>query len=173
MNSTLIDRPAVPERGEPLPSAVALAACPSLALWWQLARAYHAVHLRVGQFFDERGMTGAQYGVLRCLGEAGPDGLMLTALSERLLVTCGNITGVVDRLEQSGLLRRERSLEDRRVIIARLTPRGQALYREVVPEFREYLAGLLAGIETEDQWELARLCEQVRLQVTSVASEVG
>jgi DNA-binding MarR family transcriptional regulator len=193
MNSLLLERPGAPTPGgsietDPLPNAEALTSCPSLALWWYLARAYHAVHLRLSQFFDEHGMTGAQFGVLRCLGEAGPEGLMLSALSERLLVTCGNITGVVDRLEQGGLLRRERSVEDRRVVMARLTPRGQALYRQVVPEFRAHLAELLGNMGNEDQRELARLCEQLHGQVgrglaardagrggeaASVGSEVG
>src|SRR5947208_15156004 len=104
----------------------ALRASPSLAAWWHLARCFQAVGSRVGRFLEAEGVTGAQFGVLRCLGEAGPQGLMLTALSERLLVSCGNTTGVVDRLEAAGLLRRERCEEDRRVIRARLTPHSEA-----------------------------------------------
>src|SRR5436190_23272189 len=121
--------PAVATTPEPLTSTEeALRASSSLAAWWHLARCFQAVGSRIGRFLGEEGVTGAQFGVLRCLGEAGPEGLMLTALSERLLVSCGNTTGVVDRLEAAGLLRRERSDEDRRVIMARLTPEGEATY---------------------------------------------
>src|SRR4051812_24822674 len=101
---------------------------PPYQAWWFMVRAYHSMAGRLHRFFEERGITGAQFGVLRCVADAGPDGLMLSDLSRRLLVTCGTITGVVDRLEQAGHIRRERRAEDRRVILARLTPEGRALY---------------------------------------------
>src|SRR5438874_12907162 len=142
MKSALTTFPESPRRvttPEPLPSTEeALRSSTSLAAWWHLARCFQAIGSRIGRFLEEEGVTGAQFGVLRCLGEAGPDGLMLTALSERLLVSCGNTTGVVDRLEAGGLLRRERSDEDRRVIIARLTPEGEATYRSLVPRYRAF-----------------------------------
>src|SRR5438067_10370315 len=139
----------------------ALRSSPSLAAWWHLARCFQAIGSRIGRFLEEEGVTGAQFGVLRCLGEAGPEGLMLTALSERLLVSCGNTTGVVDRLEAAGLLRRERSDEDRHVIMARLTPEGEATYRSLVPRYRTFVEQLLAPIEEEDRRLLAALCEQL------------
>jgi DNA-binding MarR family transcriptional regulator len=170
------DMPAAAVQGEALPPGPALAtlfpasipsneealrSSSSLALWWHLARCYHALAQRLGRFFEEQGITGAQFGVLRCVGEAGPEGLRLTALSERLMVTCGNITGVVDRLELSGLLRRERSLADRRVIMARLTPRGADVYRLVVPRYRSFVIDLLSGMSEIDRHQLAELCEQL------------
>src|SRR3712207_1846941 len=100
---------------------------PSFRAWWTLARAYHSVVAQLSGFFEEHGVTGAQFGVMRCVVDAGPDGVMLTDLSRRLMVTCGNITGVVDRLEQAGLLRRERDPSDRRVVRAQVTPQGLAL----------------------------------------------
>src|SRR5687768_13622025 len=92
---------------------------PSYHAWWSLARAYHGIAGQLNRFFEEQGITGAQFGVLRCVADAGPEGLMLSDLSRRLMVTCGNITGVVDRLEQAGYLRRERQCDDRRVVMAR------------------------------------------------------
>src|SRR5436309_151913 len=146
----------------------ALRASSSLAAWWHLARSFQAIGSRIGRFLEEEGVTGAQFGVLRCLGDAGADGLMLTALSERLLVSCGNITGVVDRLEAGGLLRRERSLEDRRVIIARLTPEGEALHRSLVPRYRAFVSRLLAPVDEEDKRLLAGLCEQLNRTLQSI-----
>src|SRR5207237_7220665 len=101
-----------PAPSGPLPSTEeAIRSSSSLAAWWHLARCFQAIGSRSGRFLEEQGVTGAQFGVLRCLGEAGPNGMMLTALSERLLVSCGNTTGVVDRLEERGFLRRERRFE--------------------------------------------------------------
>jgi DNA-binding MarR family transcriptional regulator len=134
---------------------------PPLRAWWSLARAYHSMASRLSRFFEERGVTGAQFGVLRCLWDAAPEPLMLTDLSKRLLVTCGNITGVVDRLEQAGYIRRERDEADRRVILARLTPEGEQFYREVLPEFLRLVAELEQGLSGEEQDAIAGCCEKL------------
>ncbi|MBI3910479.1 MAG: MarR family transcriptional regulator [Armatimonadetes bacterium] len=134
---------------------------PSLATWWYLARAYHSLLHELTRFFEEHGVTGPQFGVLRCVDEAGPEGLPLSHLSERLMISCGHITGVVDRLEQNGFLRRERSRSDRRVVRARLTARGREIHRRLVPAYREKIAALLAALNLDEQRELARLCEQL------------
>src|SRR5262249_48245147 len=122
---------------------------------------FQAVGSRIGRFLEEQGVTGAQFGVLRCLGEAGPGGMMLTPLSGRLLVACGNTTRGVGRLVGKGFLRRERSAEDRRVIMARLTPDGEALYRTLVPRYRAFVTELLAPVPAEDKRLLAELCERL------------
>lgn len=170
----LIDAPGAGDlpRGKPLPTAEALRRSSALAAWWHLARSYHCLFQRFTQYLDDFGLTGAQLGVLRSLGEAGPEGLMLSALSKRLMVTCGNITGVVDGMEKDGLLRRERCLEDRRVIRARLTPAGEALYREAVPAIRGYIEETFAGIGDEEKWRLAGLCEALN-QTLGITEERG
>lgn len=140
-----------------------LAESTAFAAWWHLARAYHSLACRVNRFFEERGITGAQFGVLRCLADAGPDGLMLSDLSRHLMVTCGNITGVVDRLEQAGYLHRERQPDDRRVVIARLTPAGSALHAGIMPAYRDLVADLLDVLAPEDRELLSRLCRELHL----------
>lgn len=134
---------------------------PSYRAWWHMARAYNAMSGVLDRFFEEWGITGAQFGVLRCTSDAGPDGLMLSDLSKRLMVTCGNITGVVDRLEQAGYLRRERSVEDRRVVRAQLTPAGRELYQRVMPALQELLIQTMSGFSMEDREHLSELCAQL------------
>ena len=134
---------------------------PSYRVWWWLARAYHSMEAVLGRFFEEWGITGAQFGVLRCVADAGPEGLMLSDLSKRLMVTCGNITGVVDRLEQAGYLRRERRPEDRRVVMARLTSEGAAFYRKVMPAYQELLASLLGDLDMDEKETISRYCERL------------
>jgi len=140
-----------------------LAGNTAFAAWWHLARAYHSLACRVNRFFEERGITGAQFGVLRCLADAGSAGLMLSDLSRHLMVTCGNITGVVDRLEQAGYLHRERQPDDRRVIVARLTPAGSALYAEVMPDYEILVNGLMGVLPATEHAELARLCRELHV----------
>lgn len=144
-----------------------LAASPAYSAWWHLARAYHFIAGRVNRFFEEQGITGAQFGVLRCLADAGTDGLMLSDLSRHLMVTCGNITGVVDRLEQAGYLHRERQPDDRRVVVARLTPKGSRLYETVMPAYLVLVGELLDGLPAEDRELLSRLCSDLHAGLMS------
>jgi DNA-binding MarR family transcriptional regulator len=140
-----------------------LSSNPSFAAWWFLARAYHSLANRLGRFFEEQGITGAQFGVLRCLSDAGADGLMLSELSRDLMVTCGNITGVVDRLEQAGYLRRERLPDDRRVVMARLTDEGKELFAKVMPAYVALVATLFAELSEEECVGLAGSCRDLHL----------
>jgi len=136
---------------------------PSYRALWFLVRAYHSLLPPLNRFFEERGITGPQFGVMRCVADAGSGGLMLSDLSKKLLVTCGNITGVVDRLEQAGYLRRVRPPGDRRVVLAQLTPEGLALYREMMPAYQELLGGLMACLEIEEKEVIAQACERLHL----------
>jgi DNA-binding MarR family transcriptional regulator len=134
---------------------------PSYRAWWFLARAYHSLASQLDRFFDERGITGAQFGVLRCVADAEPQGLMLSELSRRLMVTGGNITGVADRLEQAGLIRRERDASDRRVVRALLTPKGRSLFRQVMPEYLDLVQRMLHGLSEEEAEAISRCCEKL------------
>jgi MarR family 2-MHQ and catechol resistance regulon transcriptional repressor len=142
-----------------------------------MARAYSAVYGNLERYLADQGITGAQFGVLRCVADAGDAGLMLSDLSRRLMVTCANITGVVDRLEQAGYLRRERSHADRRVVLARLTPEGEALFARVWPEFQALVAELLREVPPEVQAQLAAACRglheslQARVESTPWSEE--
>src|SRR5689334_436541 len=127
-----------------------IASNPPFAAWWFMARAYHSLVNRLSPFFEERGITGAQFGVLRCLADAQDHGLMLSDLSRDLMVTCGNITGVVDRLEQAGYLRRERQADDRRVVVARLTDSGRHLIEQMIPAYVELVGDLFAELSQEE-----------------------
>jgi MarR family 2-MHQ and catechol resistance regulon transcriptional repressor len=135
-----------------------LAENPSYRVWWHLARARQAVAARLARFYEERGITGAQFGALRCVADAGDEGLMLSELSRHLMVTCGNTTGVVDRLEQAGLIRRARQPEDRRVVMAQLTDEGAQLYAELMPSVQLYLNELTGALTPEEKELLARCC---------------
>jgi MarR family transcriptional regulator, 2-MHQ and catechol-resistance regulon repressor len=140
---------------------------PSYLALWNLVRAYHSLVGVLQRFFEENGITGAQFGVLRCVSDAGDEGLMLSEVSKRLLVTCGNTTGVVDRLEQAGYLRRVRPSGDRRVVLAQLTPEGKALFRRIMPQYLDLVRDLLSGLTTEEQELIAGWCRRVHETVES------
>jgi DNA-binding MarR family transcriptional regulator len=83
------------------------------------------------------GLTGSQFDVIATLGDT--EGMTCKELSQKTLVTKGTLTGVLDRLEKKGLIERVPSREDRRSIFIRLTPKGDARFREVFPAHIHYM----------------------------------
>ena len=107
----------------------------------------------------EYGLTPPQFGILEALHHLGP--LPLGELAEKLLVTGGNVTYVMDRLEAQGLVQRCRSEEDRRVVTAVLTPEGRDLVAAVFPEHATFIAGLMSALDVREQDELRELLKRL------------
>lgn len=72
----------------------------------------------------------AEYSVLALLGEAGRDGMRMSELAQRRLMSTGGFTRLADRLERRGLIERRRAAEDGRGFTAVLTKEGRALLRK-------------------------------------------
>jgi DNA-binding MarR family transcriptional regulator len=90
------------------------------------------------------------------------DGQTLAALSRDLLVTAGNVTGLVDRAERDGVVRRRADPADRRVARVWLTDRGRTLIEELLPLHDAHVEQLLAGMPQRDRRELRRLLGALR-----------
>ena len=117
------------------------------------------------------GISGSQWGVLLTLHRAEQDdnqpGLRLTDLGERLLVRPPSVTGVVDRLDRLGLLKREPSADDARAKVVSLTPAGRELAQRVFEAMPQHVESILTDLSAGDRQELRRLLELVsgRLEV--------
>jgi DNA-binding MarR family transcriptional regulator len=79
------------------------------------------------QVLRPSGITAAQYNVLRILRGAEPEGLCRNEVRDRMLTRMPDVTRLLDRLEAAGLISRERSTEDRRLVTTRITTRGSRL----------------------------------------------
>jgi len=73
------------------------------------------------------GLSEPQYNVLRILRGGPPEGLQCSQIGERMITRVPDITRLLDRLEQKGLLRRQRADNDRRVVRSQITAAGQKL----------------------------------------------
>jgi MarR family transcriptional regulator, 2-MHQ and catechol-resistance regulon repressor len=131
----------------------------ALRLWLALARAYHTMSRIAGGMLTHRGITIAQFGVLEALYNLGP--LSLGELAGKLLVTGGNITYVMDRMESLGLVTRHRTPEDRRVVIADLTPKGREVISTAFPEYARFVLVRVEHLEVEERAELRRLLKKL------------
>jgi MarR family transcriptional regulator, 2-MHQ and catechol-resistance regulon repressor len=152
MSTTLdLDQPAPREWSESQEEA--------LRLWIALARCYSSFAKAVSVKIQEYGLTTPQFGVLEALYHLGP--LSLGELAEKLLVTGGNVTYVMDRLEQQELVYRERSEDDRRVIQAKLTAEGRALVEGVFQGHAEYVEHLTRHVASDERVELKELLKKL------------
>lgn len=127
----------------------------ALGLWVTLARCYSTYAKAIAQKVQEYELTTPQFGALEALYHLGP--LSLGELAEKLLVTGGNVTYVMDRLEGRGLVTRDRSPDDRRVVRAQLTPEGRDLVARVFPGHAEYVEHLCRHLTQREQEDIRKL----------------
>ncbi len=91
------------------------------------------------RLFRPHGLTGSQYNVLNILANE-PAGISQRELGDRLVVDRSNVTGLLDRLEKNGWVRRNDHPEDRRVYRVSLTPAGRALWQKITPLYLDVVA---------------------------------
>ncbi len=109
-----------------------------------------------------RGITPAQYNVLRILRGAGPDGLCRGEVRERLVAQVPDVTRLLDRLEAAGLVARERGTEDRRYVTTRITPDGARLLDGLDAPVEALHRDTLGHLEEEELRTLIALLAKVR-----------
>jgi DNA-binding MarR family transcriptional regulator len=92
-----------------------------------LLRTASVVSRRFARVVEPHGLSLAQYNVLRILRGAGADGLPTLAIRDRMIDEGSTVTRLLDKLEQAKLVVRDRSRPDRRQVLCRITPEGEAL----------------------------------------------
>lgn len=130
---------------------------PEMNVWRSFVRAKAEISRAIHRELRERGLSGAQLGILRVLAEAKNDGVKLNEISQRLYVTSGNITGLIDRLEEGGYIARTTHPEDRRITLAVLTPAGAHLFEQVYPAHVARIKRLMSALTAREQASLAKL----------------
>jgi len=89
--------------------------------------------------------------------ERAPQGLKMSELSQRMMVTGGNVTGITDGLEKEGLVIREVDPTDRRVFRVKLTAEGQKQFRRMAGEHEQWIIGLFEGMSVKQKNQLTDL----------------
>ena len=129
-----------------------------------IARTGDQLFIRAERLLREHGLTGPQYNVLRILrGEGKP--LPMQEIASRTVQVVPGITGLVDRLETAGLVRRERSTEDRRVIFVGITPKALELLAGLDEPLLALEKKLLGGLTEAEQRQLLELLEKIRVHL--------
>jgi DNA-binding MarR family transcriptional regulator len=119
---------------------------------------------RLAQLVADHDLTGSQYNVLRILRDEGRP-MPCLKIAQRTITVVPGITGLVDRLEKRGLVKRDRSTEDRRVVDVSLTDEGEELLSRIDEPMSDLHKKLLGQFNGPEVAELARLLEKARTAI--------
>ncbi len=134
---------------------------PYLKVLRPLVEAYLAFSRVDNRHIRSMRLTPSQFDVIATLGDT--EGMTCSELSDATLVTKGTLTGVLDRLEGKGLIRRERVAADRRATKIRLTARGEALFRKTFAAHAAFLRPLFErALSQKDADHAQELLSQIR-----------
>lgn len=114
------------------------------------------------QVLKPYGITGTQYNVLRILRGTGPEGLCRNEIRDRLLTRMPDVTRLLDRMEEAGLVRRTRSSADRRQVGTHLTDRGRELVDQLDEAVAEEHRARLGHLSKNELRNLVELLTRIR-----------
>ena len=121
-----------------------------------------AVQRQLTEVLRPLGLTTTQYNVLRILRGAGDEGRTCGEIGERLVTRDPDVTRLLDRLDTRGLIARERSGEDRRVVLRRITRQGLRLLDEAEGPIRTLQERQFGPLGKEQLGTLIGALEAVR-----------
>lgn len=135
-----------------------------------LLRASDQFQNRFGRLFREYGLTSSQYNILRILrGEGKP--MPSLEIADRMIQVVPAITGLIDRLQEAGMVTRRRCETDRRVVYVDLTDQARTLLTELDEPVLELHRNLLGHLSRTELKELVQLLEKARIPLGGTVSE--
>ncbi|MCO5090704.1 MarR family winged helix-turn-helix transcriptional regulator [Bosea sp. (in: a-proteobacteria)] len=139
----------------PTAKAMPQAAAEPDRVWFRFMRLHQRMLIQMTARIRRLGLSIPQFDLLSTLTEQ--EGISQSELAERLYVTKGNVSGLVDRLVQAGLVERRAIAGDRRSYAMHLTPEGRRLAEAGIATQRDFVASTLGRLEPGDLAELDRL----------------
>ncbi|CAN5425215.1 hypothetical protein BH10ACI1_BH10ACI1_06420 [soil metagenome] len=100
-------------------------------------------------------------------------GCIMREIAEYLHVAVSTVTGLVDKLEEKELVKRERSSEDRRVIRITLTAKGEDVYQFRLQEFIRLCSGMLTGLTDQEQETYIELSDKIARNAREIFTKAG
>jgi DNA-binding MarR family transcriptional regulator len=97
--------------------------------------------------------------------ERQPEGLRMGELSRRMMVTGGNVTGIVAQLEREQLVARVHDPEDRRAFVVRLTPEGRTAFEGMAAVHEGWVTDLFRDIPAADKATMIALLDKMKQQL--------
>lgn len=140
---------------------------PEGAIVYALARTYSLVTRKLAKVYKRFGLSVASFNLLVLLQRGkNPESFTQYAIGERLVVSPSDMTGLIDRLEKKGLVRRVPG-KDRRSNLIQITPKGSKLVNEVWPHHADEIKQVAGAFSQHEAQVLARSMSRVRQLVTA------
>jgi DNA-binding MarR family transcriptional regulator len=118
---------------------------------------------------DEFDVTLPRFDLMAQLDKA-PNGMTLGELSQRMMVSNGNVTGLAERLVEQGLLDRRASPNDRRAQIVSLTAEGRRVFRTMARTHEDWIAEIFAGLDAAEIDTLMNLLAKAKASARKAVS---
>lgn len=131
----------------------------ALSTWVKLARAFTSFNRKSADSIKSFNLTQPQFSVIEALGHLGAQ--KIGVLCDKMLVSGGNMTLVLDNLESLGFIERVHCKEDRRAIMVQLTEKGQNLFQEIFPKHAQLITDTISVISPEEQKQLGELLKKL------------
>lgn len=129
----------------------------------ELVRCYQAFERVSNSHIRETGLTPSQFDIVATLGNT--DGMTFKELGRRTLITKGTLTGIVDRLEARGLVKREASDCDGRSTCVVLTKKGETLFHRIFLPHLDFLAPAFEALPASQRRDLEKGLAQLRAEL--------
>lgn len=133
-----------------------------LRLWIRLLRASRLIESETRERLKvQYNATLPRFDVMAALYRK-PDGMLMSEISRFLMVSNGNVTGIVDRLVSDGFVVRSQRNGDRRTSFIRLTAKGRAGFAEMAAAHERWIDELLGGVSLRDAEQLSTKLKSFR-----------
>ncbi len=137
----------------------------SVRLWLRMLACTNRIENFVRQNLQAKFETTLPRFDLMAQLERAPQGLKMSELSQRMMVTGGNVTGITDGLEKEGLVIREVDAADRRVFRVKLSAEGQRQFRRMAAEHEQWVIELFEGMTVKHKNQLVELLGDLKRHI--------
>ena len=134
----------------------------SIRLWLRLLTCSSLIEGRLRSALREQFDTTLPRFDFMAQLERVPDGLTMGELSQRMMVSGGNVSGIASQLVKEGLVDRTAVPSNRRTFIVKLTPKGGRTFRKMAETHEEWVIGMLGHLGTDEVDQLMRLLTRVK-----------
>ena len=142
-----------------------------LKLWLRLLTCSNMIDRQVrGSLREDFGTTLPRFDILSQLDRA-PEGLTMTELSGRMMVSNGNLTGLADRLAQEGLVERISEAHDRRTSRLKLTAAGKTSFESMTPVHAAWIENMFGGLSRQEMNQLLALLAKLKNSLGAYARQ--
>jgi DNA-binding MarR family transcriptional regulator len=142
-----------------------------LRLWLRLLATNTLIETEVRRRLRENFVVTLPRFDLMAQLERKPHGMTLGELSQRMMVTNGNVTGLVDRLVTEGVITRTRQKSDRRSHIVSMTEKGRRQFARMAKEHENWIAGMFGDLSQNEFTALTKLLGKLKTSVRSAIAE--